>query len=176
MAEKKYQVFVSSTFEDLQEERKRIFRTLAENGNIAAGTEYFPAIDEEQFKYIKGILDESDFCVCVVAGKYGSIAPDGVGYSEKEYHYAVEQHIPVIALIRRDISGLEPAKLELDPDKKDLLDKFRKRLSTGRLAAFWNEEIDLVSIWWGPSQLLRKDIRETDGLEEDTILKRCSAA
>jgi Domain of unknown function (DUF4062) len=143
MIEKKYQVFVSSTYEDLQRERKRIFTTLAEGGYIAAGMELFPAIDEEQFKYIKGILDESDYCVCVVAGKYGSLAPDGIGYSEKEYDYAVEQHIPVIALIKRDIRTLSPNKLEVDPRKFELLDEFRKRLSSGRLAKFWDEESDL---------------------------------
>ena len=131
MSEKRFQVFVSSTYEDLKLERDRILRTLAENGYIAAGMEFFPAIDEEQFNFIKAVLDESDYCVCVVAGKYGSLAPDGKGYSEKEYDYAVENHIPVISLIRRDISKLHPSKRENDSRKQELLESFRSRLRVG---------------------------------------------
>src|SRR5580692_2554660 len=98
MADKRYQVFVSSTYEDLKDERQRVLRLLAENGYIAAGMEYFPAVDEEQFTFIRRIIDDCDYYVAIVAGKYGTIAPDGLGYSEKEYEYALQKSIPVIAL------------------------------------------------------------------------------
>src|SRR5688572_17824780 len=79
---KRYQVFVSSTFRDLKNERDRILRTLAESNYIAAGMEFFPAIDQEQFNFIKTVIDESDYYVAVVAGMYGSLASDGLSYSE----------------------------------------------------------------------------------------------
>jgi len=50
---KKYQVFVSSTFADLKEERAKVIQTLMELDCIPAGMELFPAIDEEQFNFIK---------------------------------------------------------------------------------------------------------------------------
>src|SRR5437879_2449851 len=114
LSEKRYQVFVSSTFTDLKNERDRVLRTLARFRFIAAGMEYFPAVDDEQFNYIKTIIDFSDYYVVIVAGKYGTQAPDGLGYSEKEYEYAVQKSIPVIALIRQDIELLEPSKKETD--------------------------------------------------------------
>ena len=51
----RYQVFVSSTFADLEEERKNVIQTLMEMNCIPAGMEFFPAIDEEQFEFIKAI-------------------------------------------------------------------------------------------------------------------------
>ena len=105
--------------------------------------EYFPAVDEEQLNYIKTIIDESDYYVTILAGKYGSLAPDGLSYSEKEYNYAVQSSIPVIALIHQNVSMLEASKRESDIRKIEMLERFRSRLCTGRLVAFWENETDL---------------------------------
>ena len=43
--EKRYQVFVSSTYTDLQEERLKVMQTLMRLDCIPAGMELFPAID-----------------------------------------------------------------------------------------------------------------------------------
>jgi len=51
--EKMYQVFISSTFEDLQDERLKILNTLLTFSCIPAGMELFSAASEEQFEYIK---------------------------------------------------------------------------------------------------------------------------
>jgi hypothetical protein len=138
----RYQIFLSSTFRDLSAERSRILRELATSNYIATGMEHFPAMDEEQFEFIKTIIDEADYYVVVVAGKYGSLAPDGKGYSEKEYEYALDRTIPVIALLR-DMESLPPNNREEDLDKLKMLNDFRKRLETGRLVAFWSDEADL---------------------------------
>lgn len=45
--EKRYQVFISSTFEDLKEERKAIIETLLNAKYIPAGMEMFLASNEE---------------------------------------------------------------------------------------------------------------------------------
>ena len=50
----------------------------------------FPAADSEQFEYIKTIINESDYYVLVVAGRYGSIAIQKkslITQSSKEYPY-----------------------------------------------------------------------------------------
>ena len=48
--DKRYQVFVSSTYTDLKDERSAIFQTLMEMDCIPAGMELFPAADEEQLQ------------------------------------------------------------------------------------------------------------------------------
>lgn len=54
--DKRYQVFVSSTFADLKDERSNVIQTLMEMDCIPAGMELFPALDEEQFEFIKKSL------------------------------------------------------------------------------------------------------------------------
>lgn len=50
--ERKYQVFLSSTFKDLEEQRHKIIQVLLMAGCIPAGMEAFPAKDDEQFNVI----------------------------------------------------------------------------------------------------------------------------
>lgn len=57
MQAKKYQVFVSSTYTDLIEERREVIEAIIDLGHIPAGMEGFPAIDMEQFRYIKKVID-----------------------------------------------------------------------------------------------------------------------
>ena len=71
--DKRYQVFVSSTFEDLQEERKEVMQALLELDCIPAGMELFPAMDEEQFEFIKSIIDDCDYYILIVGARYGSM-------------------------------------------------------------------------------------------------------
>jgi hypothetical protein len=74
---------------------------------------------------------------------YGSLASDGLSYSEKEYEYALEKGLPVIALIRENIDSLEPGKRETTLETTAMLDRFRERVSTGRLVAYWKDETEL---------------------------------
>ena len=80
--DKRYQVFISSTFADLQEERKEVMEAIINLNCFPAGMEMFPAADIEQFDYIKTIIDESDYYVLVLAGRYGSLAADGKSYTD----------------------------------------------------------------------------------------------
>ena len=63
--DKRYQVFVSSTYADLKEERSRVIQTIMELDCIPAGMEIFPAIDEEQFNFIKKIIDDCDYYLLI---------------------------------------------------------------------------------------------------------------
>ena len=108
--------------------------------------EYFPAMDEEQFEYIKTVIDEADYYVIITAGRYGSLAPDNVGYCEKEYRYALARSVPVIALLRRDWQSLNASKCESDPDRVSMLEKFRKDLNDHRLVQFWTDEMELCLV------------------------------
>jgi hypothetical protein len=78
--DKVYQVFVSSTFSDLEDERRQVSQTLAKAGYISSGMELFPATDMQQPEFIKRIIDRCDYYVVIVGGKYGSLAEDGVSF------------------------------------------------------------------------------------------------
>jgi hypothetical protein len=96
--DKKYQVFVSSTYEDLQEERKAVMEALLQMNCFPVGMEYFNAADDSQWDVITSLIDECDYYVLIVAGRYGSIdEASGISYTQKEYEYAVKKNVPVIS-------------------------------------------------------------------------------
>lgn len=80
--DKRYQVFVSSTYADLQKERDKVFQTLMGMDCIPAGMELFPAMDEEQFEFIKKIIDDCDYYLLIVGGRYGSLTEQGISYTQ----------------------------------------------------------------------------------------------
>lgn len=140
---KKYQVFVSSTYNDLKEERLAVISGLLDISCIPVGMEQFPASPSSQWEYIKKMIDMSDYYILIVAGKYGSIDPeDNISYTEKEYNYAKSENIPILAFLYEDIDNL-PAK-NTDNDRTQI-DRFRKEVSTGRLIKFYSNVDDLKS-------------------------------
>lgn len=144
--DKRYQVFVSSTFKDLEEERQKVMRILLDMNCIPAGMEFFPAMDMEQFEYIKRLIDDSDYYILIIGGRYGSISEQGISYTEMEYDYAVKKGIPVIALLHKDIEAIPLGKSEKDDKKRELLTKFREKASTGRLVKYWTNAEGLSGI------------------------------
>lgn len=141
--DKRYQVFVSSTYVDLQEERQSVLQTLMEMDCIPAGMELFPAADEEQWEFIKRIIDDCDYYLLIIGGRYGSTADDGLSYTEKEFDYAVSKGIKVIALLHKSPDELPRAKSENDESNYQKLQDFRDKVSDGRLIRFWDNPAQL---------------------------------
>jgi|SRR5215467_5946303 len=75
--ERRFQVFISSTYRDLEQERQKVLQAVLEMKAFPSGMELFPSADDEQWEFIKGEIDSSDYYIVIVAGKYGSLAPDG---------------------------------------------------------------------------------------------------
>lgn len=141
--DKRYQVFISSTFVDLEDERKEVMEAIINLNCFPAGMEMFPAANIEQFEYIKTIIDQSDYYILVIAGRYGSVAEDGKSYTEKEYEYAIEKGIPVLVFVKKDIENIIATKIDKESELKEKLLKFRKNAMTNRLAKFWDEKMEL---------------------------------
>lgn len=144
--EKRYQVFVSSTYADLKEERQKIIQALMEMDCIPAGMELFPAADEEQFAFIKKIIDDCDYYLLVIGGRYGSLTPQGISYTEQEYDYAIAKDLKVIVLLHENPDEIPLGKSEKNPELRVRLDQFRKKVSQGRLVRFWNSAGELPGI------------------------------
>lgn len=146
---KKYQVFVSSTYEDLKDERKAISQALLESGCIPAGMELFPGSNRQSWDIIKKVIDESDYYLLVIAGKYGSTKKVGrneVSYTESEYNYALSKKKPIVAFIHNDIENLPAKKVETTEKGREKLDKFRNKVKNShRQVSFWNDTGTLIS-------------------------------
>src|SRR5690606_13075222 len=107
---KRYQVFVSSTYSDLKDERRGVIQALMDMDCIPAGMELFPAADAQQWEFIKKVIDDCDYYLLIIGGRYGSVTADGISYTEKEYDYAVESGQPVLAFVHSAPESLPVAK------------------------------------------------------------------
>ncbi|MGP8291979.1 DUF4062 domain-containing protein, partial [Vreelandella zhanjiangensis] len=97
---KRLQVFVSSTFTDLVEQRQAAVEAILTAGHIPAGMELFTAGDESQMDVIRQWIDESDIYLIIVGGRYGSVDPKTQkSYTQLEYEYAVESDKPIFACV-----------------------------------------------------------------------------
>lgn len=143
--ERRHQVFVSSTYEDLREERHEVIQALLELDCIPAGMELFPATDEDQWSLIKRVIDECDYYIIIVGGRYGSIGPQGISYTEQEYRYALEVGKPIIAFLHKTPANITVAKTESKAESKILLEQFRA-LAQKKMCKYWETSAELGSV------------------------------
>ncbi|WP_218221591.1 DUF4062 domain-containing protein [Nesterenkonia sp. Act20] len=156
--DRRYQVFVSSTFTDLIEERKQIIQALLELECLPAGMEMFPAADEDQWTLIKEVIAQSDFYVVVVGGRYGTVSEQGMSYTEREYDYAVELGIPVLGFIHATPGDIPVKKSERDAAAQQRLEEFRAKVRMKHVRTYTGAE-DLGS---KVSRALNMAMRRTD--------------
>jgi predicted phosphodiesterase len=139
---KKYQVFVSSTYEDLQEERREVMQALLKLDCIPVGMELFPAADENQETLIKKLIGDCDYFILILGGRYGSINSEGKGYIQMEYEYALEKGIPIISFIHKNPEKIESGKTEQIPELKKKMERF-KELVKKKTCSFWTSPSNL---------------------------------
>ena len=136
-----YKIFVSSTFKDLIDERIKVMTTIVNCGHLPIGMEQFPAAPIEAWEYIKLLIDNADYYLLLLAGKYGTVHPKtGKSYTQMEYEYAKENGVPVIFLTYKDVNKLPFGQCESDPAIRQKLEEFRNGASTN-LRQTW-ESID----------------------------------
>ena len=108
-----FQVFVSSTWLDLQPERDALEGVVQRMREVKfIGMEYFGSRDETTRRASLDEVDHSDLYLGIFAGRYGS------GITEAEYRRARENHLPCFIYFK--------AKSSITLDKAE---KNRKKLS-----------------------------------------------
>lgn len=137
MTDKRYQVFISSTFEDLKEERRAVQDVVISTGDFPVQMESFPAADEDQFEFIRALIDKCDYYILIIAGRYGAVAEDGLSYTHKEFRYAISQDVPVLIMLHGNRGKIPSAKCEPTDNGKARLDAFIKEAENGRLRKTW---------------------------------------
>jgi len=143
---KKHQIFISSTYEDLAEERKAIFEAILEEGHMPAGMELFATSEKSKWSYITERIEDCDYYILIIAHRYGSVDDDGISFTEKEYRYALEKNIPIMAFIIDEKASTNGTKQEKDTTKLNGLLKFKEAIkSNGRMCQFFLNKDDLKS-------------------------------
>ncbi|MBC2098411.1 DUF4062 domain-containing protein [Listeria booriae] len=97
--DKKLQVFISSTFEDLQDERQRCINAVLDAGHIPCGMELFKS-GSDQITTIKKWIDQSDVYVLILGGRYGSTMPNSdISYTHWEFDYALKSNKEILSVL-----------------------------------------------------------------------------
>jgi len=141
----RYQVFVSSTFEDLQDERKEVMQALLELDCIPAGMELFPASNEDQWSLIKRVIDDSDYYLLIIGGRYGSCSAEGKSYTEMEFRYALDSGKPIVSFLHKSPEEIKNKFTEQDVDKIEKLSEFRK-FAQQKMIKYWLSAEELGSV------------------------------
>ncbi|HEV7889140.1 MAG TPA: tetratricopeptide repeat protein [Pyrinomonadaceae bacterium] len=120
-------VYVSSTWLDLQPERKAVEQAVQRLRETRfVGMEYFGSRDEDTRRASLDDIDRSSLYVCIVAGRYGS------GITEAEYERAGKCKLPRLIYFKDD-STIRDEWRETNTAQAAKLDAFKKKLRKNHL-------------------------------------------
>ncbi len=180
--DKRFQVFVSSTYEDLHEERREVMQALLALDCIPTGMELFPAADDDSWTHIRRFIAGCDYYIVIVGGRYGSRAPTGKSFTEMEYDLAVESDIPVLAFLHKNPGTIPANKTEPSDDGKTALATFRQKIENARHAKYWSAPGELAgAVALGLASLIkikprvgwvRADLIPDEGTEQELLRLR----
>lgn len=150
MAQKKLQVFVSSTYTDMKAERQAAVEAILQAGHIPAGMELFASGDESQWETIRRWIDDSDVFMLILGGRYGSLEPKtGKSYIQLEYEYALEKKKPLFAAVITEKcieAKVKSAGVDaIERENGHLLKPFRA-IVTDRISRFFDDPKDVKII------------------------------
>ena len=138
MSEKRiYKIFISSTYEDLKEERQRAISTILKLGHIPVSMEFFSSEKGDKWGLMRKRIEECDIYTLMIGSRYGSVDKFGIGYVEKEYSYAKELQMPICVQM-----------LELDETKADdthRLKKFREVITDDQLISPSKDSTEMLT-------------------------------
>jgi hypothetical protein len=148
MHRKKLQVFVSSTYTDMLQERQAAVEAILESGHIPAGMELFAAGDESQMSVIQRWIDESDVFLLILGARYGSIEPKTAkSYIHLEYEYALSKDKPYFCLVLNAAYEEQRAAQHglsvIERENPQQLRKFIQQITNNTVVKFWTTPMEI---------------------------------
>ncbi|HEX8524754.1 MAG TPA: DUF4062 domain-containing protein [Tepidisphaeraceae bacterium] len=143
--EKRFQVFVSSTYTDLKEERRAVIEALLELDCFPATMEVFPAANEAVWSLISRVIDDSDYYVVIIGNRYGTMDAEGLSYTEREYDYAAEIGKPILAFEHAEPGTIPFEKSDQNQDAWKRLEQFRLKVRQ-KVCKQWKSAEELAGV------------------------------
>jgi len=114
--DRRFQVFVSADFSGEQGARAETARALLEQGCLPVGMGLYPIDAPGAWRLTERLIEEADFYVLVLAGRYGPVLPEtGLGRLEMEYEQALAAGTPVLACLHAEPMELAPERRDPEP-------------------------------------------------------------
>jgi hypothetical protein len=131
---RKYTVFLSSSFKDLQKARQELVMEILKIGHIPVGMEMFHAGDALNLDVIERAIRDCDIFVILVGARLGEIVGGGqnIAYVEWEYELARRLEKPTIVFLlnNTEYTTARDSLPREDPERRndELLDAFRNKV------------------------------------------------
>jgi hypothetical protein len=137
VTDRRFQIFISSTFRDLREERKKAVEVIFQRGHIPIDLARFSADNESDRKVIEKAIDDCQIYLLMLGHRYGELVPNGdISYTELEYEIAQKKGLQTLVLLM-DPEEIKRRRKELDPENErdraeltnfERLEKFHRRV------------------------------------------------
>ena len=136
-------IYVSSTFNDLQEYREQVRNSLRSMGHEDIAMEYYTAGEQRPVDKCLADVAASDIYVGIFAFRYGYI-PEGQDKSvtEQEYRKAVELGKPCFIFMLKDDAPWQPSRIEFPQIAR--ITALRKELCDKHLVGMFTDKNDLA--------------------------------
>lgn len=137
-------VFISSTYIDLQEERKELWKALEKFNVIVKGMEKFGARPEDSLTTCLNEVEQSDIYIGIIGVRFGSIDKStNKSYTQLEYEKALESKKPIlIYLIDKEKAQVIPSHFDVENQEK--LEIFKNKLRENHTVDTFKDSNDLV--------------------------------
>lgn len=122
-----------------------MIQALLELDIMPAGMELFPASDEDRWSLIRQVIDDSDYYLVIIGGRYGSVDEVGVSYTEREYDYAVATDKPVLGFTHAKPEDIPVGKTEATEAARGKLEAFRTKVQE-RMCKSWTTPDELGGV------------------------------
>jgi len=149
-------------------------QALLELDCIPAGMELFPASNDDQWTLIKRVIDDCDYYLLIVGGRYGSVNEKGISYTQMEFEYALETGKPIISFLPKEPEMIPAKYVEKGATGKKKLEEFKK-LVQKKLVKYWSSPQDLGAIVSRSMIKLIKDFPAIGWVKSDNITDENSA-
>jgi hypothetical protein len=131
-----FNVFVCSTFDDLEQEREAVLDAIRRVQSRHNAMEFFGARPGRPIEVCLDEVRKSDPFVVIVGLKYGSLPPGmEISYSQAEYVESVRLGKPCLVYLRDEEIPILAKFVEQDPDKIKLLKTWKDALNANHTVA-----------------------------------------
>ncbi len=153
------QIFVCSTYSDLVPQRKAVFEAIENLQLQWESMEFFGARSDQPIEACLDQVRRSDVLIVLVGHRYGSLVPEqGISFTEAEYDEGRRLEKTCLVYLIGDDVPILPKHMEMDPQKRSLLERFKGKLMAQHTVETFRSVEDLAA------SVTRDLEREIEGL------------
>lgn len=125
MLDKRYQVFITTSGQEMLPERVVITQTLIGMGFFSWGLEQRTPVTTA---FARRQIDDCDYVLLLLGSQYGEQSVSGISYMHLEYIYAVTKQKPIIVYMHDQPDTRDESLQENNPERKQRFLNFRQQL------------------------------------------------